>query len=75
MTPSKKSSKKSAKKSSKALVKDLGEVLNKHNWSGDLIMISSSLTAAAHDCPPGKTPVKQQFTDAQGVSHTIIICQ
>ena len=75
MTPSKKSSKKSTKKSSKAFVKDLKEVLNKHNWSGDSIMIGSNLTAADGDCPPGKTPVKHQFTDAQGFTHTIIICQ
>jgi hypothetical protein len=75
MTPSKKSSKKSAKKSSKAFVKDLEELLNKHNLSGDSIKIGSSLTAADSDCPPGKKPQKHQFTDAQGHTHTIIICK
>jgi len=75
MTTSKKPSKKATKKSSKAFVKDLEELLNKHNLSGDSIKLGSSLTAADGDCPPGKKPEKHQFTDAQGVTHTIIICK
>ena len=76
MTVSKKSTKKATKKSSKAFVKDLEELLNKHDLSGDSIKLGSSLgTAADGDCPPGKKPEKHQFTDAQGVTHTIIICK
>jgi hypothetical protein len=75
MTPAKKSAKKPTKKSSKAFVKDLKEVLNKHNWAGGSIKIGASLAAADGDCPPGKTREKHEFTDAQGFTHTIIICK
>lgn len=75
MTPAKKSAKKPTKESSKAFVKDLKEVLNKHNWAGNSIKISASLAAADGDCPPGKTREEHQFTDAQGNTHTIVLCK
>lgn len=75
----------SAKKTrpTKALLKDLKEVFEKHNWSGNAI--GMALSPAAHgnivaaagntSCPPGSLPqtIKFQLPDGTWVFKTICV--
>jgi hypothetical protein len=59
-----------------AFIKDLKEVFEKHNWSGNEIGIIP-LDAAEHSlttCPPGKTPQVVSFRKPDGSTGTRIIC-
>jgi hypothetical protein len=60
-----------------AFLKDLKDVFDKHNWSGNEIGIAPMDTVAADNtppCPNGKTPQVVSFKTPSGATVTKIIC-
>jgi hypothetical protein len=61
---------------SKALLKDLKQVFDKHNWQGASIGIRALSSASEkNDCPPGtkKTEVTYQLPDGPWVTKTVCL--